>query len=302
MFFTTWLFFALNLTECYYSVAKAFDCHFQGMNDILTRFLVVMDSEVDAYWCFSNYMEEVEKDFDEHGMIDKLTLVQKLLIDMEPNLYRSDNDYAEIVVLSSLMLCNTTHLVYCFQFVVKWMLVENFLQHQCMWIRLWWVFRKSVTKAKTGVTPQLLMQEGNQWWIQQAIFVIALLKWILRACNDATFEQVLPFPSFIPSNKTKYCKHYGLPDGSFSDCFPPKHQNWICICRGPSTSLQLLYLEYSFKLVLEISRQYPKLILPEGSKNSAALVFGEPFASLKMHLCLGLTPLSYQNSILQYFC
>ena len=102
------------------------------MNDILTRFLVVMDSEVDAYWCFSNYMEEVEKDFDEHGMIDKLTLVQKLLIDMEPNLYRSDNDYAEIVVFSSLMLCNTTHLVYCFQFVVKWMLVENFLQHQCM--------------------------------------------------------------------------------------------------------------------------------------------------------------------------
>ena len=57
------------------------------MNDILTRFVIVMDSEVDAYWCFCNYMERVEHDFDEDGMFEKVTLVKELLEELEPNLY-----------------------------------------------------------------------------------------------------------------------------------------------------------------------------------------------------------------------
>jgi len=58
------------------------------MNDILTRFLVVMQSEADAYWCFSNYMESVEDDFSETGMVQKIELVSGLLKDMEPDLYK----------------------------------------------------------------------------------------------------------------------------------------------------------------------------------------------------------------------
>ena len=58
------------------------------MNDILTRFMVVLESEVDAYWCFSNYIESVGYDFSEKGMVEKLELVSSLLRDLEPNLFR----------------------------------------------------------------------------------------------------------------------------------------------------------------------------------------------------------------------
>lgn len=44
----------------------------QGMNDILSRFLVVLNNEVEAYWCFTNYLEKITNEFLEHGMLKKL--------------------------------------------------------------------------------------------------------------------------------------------------------------------------------------------------------------------------------------
>lgn len=44
----------------------------QGMNDILSRFLVVTDSEVDSYWMFCNYMEYKRADFLEDSMMNKI--------------------------------------------------------------------------------------------------------------------------------------------------------------------------------------------------------------------------------------
>ena len=44
----------------------------QGMNDIMSRFLVVMGSESDAYWMFCNYMEHFKGDFMETGMLRKI--------------------------------------------------------------------------------------------------------------------------------------------------------------------------------------------------------------------------------------
>ena len=44
----------------------------QGMNDLLARFLVVTDSEVDSYWMFSKYMEYKQEDFLEHSMMKKV--------------------------------------------------------------------------------------------------------------------------------------------------------------------------------------------------------------------------------------
>ena len=42
------------------------------MNDVLSRFLVVMEDEVDAYWCFTLFMDSIFNDFLEDGMIKKL--------------------------------------------------------------------------------------------------------------------------------------------------------------------------------------------------------------------------------------
>lgn len=45
----------------------------QGMNDILSRFLIVLGSEAEAYRCFVNYMETVKSDFHDDGMLDKIS-------------------------------------------------------------------------------------------------------------------------------------------------------------------------------------------------------------------------------------
>ena len=44
----------------------------QGMNDILSRFLIVLGSEAEAYWCFTNYMATVKGDFLDDGMLNKI--------------------------------------------------------------------------------------------------------------------------------------------------------------------------------------------------------------------------------------
>ncbi|XP_070554299.1 TBC1 domain family member 15-like isoform X4 [Ptychodera flava] len=59
----------------------------QGMNDVLSRFLVVLDSEVEAYWCFVKFMDDVYSDFIESGMLRKLTLLQDLLRQLDRRLY-----------------------------------------------------------------------------------------------------------------------------------------------------------------------------------------------------------------------
>ena len=46
--------------------------YLQGYNDILARFLVVLDSEVDCYWMFGLFVQKREKDFSEEGMIHKI--------------------------------------------------------------------------------------------------------------------------------------------------------------------------------------------------------------------------------------
>ena len=45
----------------------------QGMNDILSRFLIVLGSEAEAYWCFTNYMDTVKGDFLDDGMLNKIS-------------------------------------------------------------------------------------------------------------------------------------------------------------------------------------------------------------------------------------
>ncbi|XP_013401563.1 TBC1 domain family member 15 [Lingula anatina] len=74
----------------------------QGMNDIVSRFLVVFDSEVEAYWCFTKYMENVQEEFTEHGMLDKIVLVQQLLTELDPVLHK----YLAHCEMGDLMFCH----------------------------------------------------------------------------------------------------------------------------------------------------------------------------------------------------
>ncbi|XP_072572523.1 TBC1 domain family member 15 isoform X1 [Paramormyrops kingsleyae] len=59
----------------------------QGMNDLCSRFLEVMDSEVDTYWSFSCYMERFSRDFCADGLHRKIELEAELLKELDPQLH-----------------------------------------------------------------------------------------------------------------------------------------------------------------------------------------------------------------------
>ncbi|XP_051535107.1 TBC1 domain family member 15-like isoform X2 [Myxocyprinus asiaticus] len=59
----------------------------QGMNDLCSRFLEVLDSEVDTYWSFSCYMEKFSKDFCADGLYRKMELEAALLKELDPQLH-----------------------------------------------------------------------------------------------------------------------------------------------------------------------------------------------------------------------
>eukprot|EP00039_Didymoeca_costata_P028524 m.21341 g.21341 ORF g.21341 m.21341 type:complete len:474 (+) comp7116_c0_seq1:153-1574(+) len=58
----------------------------QGMNDVLSMILAVMDHEADAYWCFRNYLETIQADFMAKGMMEKLESLRELLAFMDPDI------------------------------------------------------------------------------------------------------------------------------------------------------------------------------------------------------------------------
>ncbi|KAJ8378938.1 hypothetical protein AAFF_G00233030 [Aldrovandia affinis] len=59
----------------------------QGMNDLCSRFLEVLDSEVDTYWSFSCYMEKFSRDFRADGLHRKIELEAELLKELDPQLH-----------------------------------------------------------------------------------------------------------------------------------------------------------------------------------------------------------------------
>uniref|UniRef100_H3DMA0 Si:dkey-238d18.4 n=1 Tax=Tetraodon nigroviridis TaxID=99883 RepID=H3DMA0_TETNG len=59
----------------------------QGMNDLCSRFLEVLDSEVDTFWSFSCYMEKFSKDFRADGLHRKIELEAALLKELDFQLY-----------------------------------------------------------------------------------------------------------------------------------------------------------------------------------------------------------------------
>ncbi|XP_028416871.1 TBC1 domain family member 15-like [Dendronephthya gigantea] len=74
----------------------------QGMNDLVSRFHVVLKSEYKTYYCFLNFMERVEREFLEDGMISKLELIQTLLRKMDSQLY----DFFKSLDIKELLFCH----------------------------------------------------------------------------------------------------------------------------------------------------------------------------------------------------
>eukprot|EP01147_Barroeca_monosierra_P008700 gene8700-1089_t len=71
----------------------------QGMNDVLSIILPVMDDEANAYWCFAQYLETIQKDFMATGMVENLRTLEDLVDIMDPDLRKHliDIDAGEMI-------------------------------------------------------------------------------------------------------------------------------------------------------------------------------------------------------------
>ncbi|XP_046448423.1 TBC1 domain family member 15-like [Daphnia pulex] len=112
------------MTYCLYD----FDLGYvQGMSDLLAPLLFVLDDEVDAFWCFSAYMERVSLNFhlDQAGIKRQLSQLRMLVQAVDPHL------------ASYLDTRDSGNLFFCF----RWLLVlfkREFNYPQIL--RLWEVF------------------------------------------------------------------------------------------------------------------------------------------------------------------
>lgn len=84
--------------------------YMQGMNDILARFLTVFDSEADAFWCLTRYIERMEADFTEEGILNKLGRARDLLGDLDNDLY----EYLQHLQVADMAFCHSW-LLLCFR-------------------------------------------------------------------------------------------------------------------------------------------------------------------------------------------
>lgn len=113
------------MTYCMYN----FDLGYvQGMSDLLSPILVVMENEVDAFWCFAGYMDRVSDNFqmDQEGMKTQLSYIHKLMQYTDPE------------------LCNylESHESGNFYFCFRWILIHfkrefSFSDAQRLWEVIW---------------------------------------------------------------------------------------------------------------------------------------------------------------------
>eukprot|EP00051_Salpingoeca_urceolata_P006314 m.83826 g.83826 ORF g.83826 m.83826 type:complete len:566 (-) comp14777_c0_seq1:133-1830(-) len=88
------------VTHCVYNADLGYS---QGMNDLLAIILMVMQDEVDAFWCFANMMEKMKDNFALHqiGMTALLSTVAKFLRFLDPALM----DYLEAHDSADMFFC-----------------------------------------------------------------------------------------------------------------------------------------------------------------------------------------------------
>jgi hypothetical protein len=80
------------------------------MNDIAGRFLSVFKTEVETYWSLDRYIDKIKNDFIQETMLAKISLVGKLLEEMDPELSK----FLESVDLGHLVFCHRW-LILCFK-------------------------------------------------------------------------------------------------------------------------------------------------------------------------------------------
>ncbi|ELU08056.1 hypothetical protein CAPTEDRAFT_181938 [Capitella teleta] len=113
------------MTYCMYN----FDLGYvQGMSDLLSPILVLMENEVDAFWCFAGFMELVWHNFemDQAGMKRQLHQLNVLLRFVDPQLCNHLESH------------DSSNMYFCFRWLLIWFKREfNFSDIMRVWEVMW---------------------------------------------------------------------------------------------------------------------------------------------------------------------
>ncbi|KAK9766721.1 GTPase activating protein [Basidiobolus ranarum] len=100
----------------------------QGMSDLLAPLFVVMQDEVETFWCFTNFMERMKVNFyaDQSGMNKQLRTLEALIRIMDPPMYRH------------LEKTDSSNLFFCFRWLLIWFKREfEYENVMRLWEVLW---------------------------------------------------------------------------------------------------------------------------------------------------------------------
>jgi len=75
----------------------------QGMNDLVATILIIVDDELDTFWCFKGLMDRMASNFhkDQTGMHSQLEKLKKLLACLDPTFY----DYLRRIDALNMFFC-----------------------------------------------------------------------------------------------------------------------------------------------------------------------------------------------------
>ena len=106
----------------------------QGMNDLLSPIYVILQDEVLSFWCFTKFMDRMERNFlsDQRGMKDQMTTLNELTQFMLPEFY------------IHLEKCDSSNLFFMFRMLLVWFKREfSWIDTVHLWEVLWTDFYSS---------------------------------------------------------------------------------------------------------------------------------------------------------------
>lgn len=139
----------------------------QGMNDLLSPILVIVQNESIAYQCFYKFMKIMSKNFDrnQEGIHEQLRLLKLIVKFMDPHLY------------ANLLASNSINFFCCFRWILIWFKREFLFQDI---IRLW----EAIWCCPNTNHLHLFIAFTILNWKRQDFFKLKAFDEVLRFLND----------------------------------------------------------------------------------------------------------------------
>ncbi|XP_044749210.1 TBC1 domain family member 15 [Coccinella septempunctata] len=151
----------------------------QGMSDLLAPILHLMQSEVDAFWCFVGFMNKLSSNFDadQNGMKEQLSNLFTLIAFIDPDLASYFNNH------------DSGNMFFCFRWLLVWFKRE-LSEEDCMslWEVLWTGF--PCENFHLLLCCAILTQE-KQTLMENNYGFTDILKHINDLCGRLNVEKIL---------------------------------------------------------------------------------------------------------------